>query len=48
MLNNTDEPFNNVSYLCLSKPVNNVGMAYSDHFAYFLEVPDAEQVGLGL
>uniref|UniRef100_A0A8D0CUB5 Hydroxysteroid (20-beta) dehydrogenase 2 n=1 Tax=Sander lucioperca TaxID=283035 RepID=A0A8D0CUB5_SANLU len=24
--------------------VNNVGMAYSDHFAYFLEIPDAEQV----
>uniref|UniRef100_A0A8D0CSC1 Hydroxysteroid (20-beta) dehydrogenase 2 n=1 Tax=Sander lucioperca TaxID=283035 RepID=A0A8D0CSC1_SANLU len=23
--------------------VNNVGMAYSDHFAYFLEIPDAEQ-----
>ncbi|XP_056267280.1 hydroxysteroid (20-beta) dehydrogenase 2 [Pseudoliparis swirei] len=23
--------------------VNNVGMAYSDNFAYFLEVPDAEQ-----
>uniref|UniRef100_A0A8C4IXH6 Hydroxysteroid (20-beta) dehydrogenase 2 n=1 Tax=Dicentrarchus labrax TaxID=13489 RepID=A0A8C4IXH6_DICLA len=23
--------------------VNNVGMTYSDHFAYFLEVPDAEQ-----
>uniref|UniRef100_A0A673CFC8 Hydroxysteroid (20-beta) dehydrogenase 2 n=1 Tax=Sphaeramia orbicularis TaxID=375764 RepID=A0A673CFC8_9TELE len=24
--------------------VNNVGMTYSDHFAYFLEAPDAEQV----
>ncbi|XP_037322774.2 hydroxysteroid (20-beta) dehydrogenase 2 isoform X1 [Pungitius pungitius] len=23
--------------------VNNVGMTYSDHFAYFLEIPDAEQ-----
>ncbi|XP_030010448.1 hydroxysteroid (20-beta) dehydrogenase 2 [Sphaeramia orbicularis] len=23
--------------------VNNVGMTYSDHFAYFLEAPDAEQ-----
>ncbi|XP_034746624.1 very-long-chain 3-oxoacyl-CoA reductase isoform X2 [Etheostoma cragini] len=23
--------------------VNNVGMAYSDHFAYFLEIPDVEQ-----
>nr|XP_020454497.1 very-long-chain 3-oxoacyl-CoA reductase-like [Monopterus albus] len=23
--------------------VNNVGMVYSDHFAYFLEVPDAEE-----
>ncbi|XP_038564949.1 hydroxysteroid (20-beta) dehydrogenase 2 [Micropterus salmoides] len=23
--------------------VNNVGIAYSDHFAYFLEIPDAEQ-----
>ncbi|KAM7397851.1 hypothetical protein PAMA_005941 [Pampus argenteus] len=23
--------------------VNNVGMTYSEHFAYFLEVPDAEQ-----
>ncbi|KAK2881831.1 hypothetical protein Q8A73_022341 [Channa argus] len=23
--------------------VNNVGMSYSDHFAYFLEIPDAEQ-----
>ncbi|XP_068456958.1 hydroxysteroid (20-beta) dehydrogenase 2 [Clinocottus analis] len=23
--------------------VNNVGMTYSDHFAYFLDVPDAEQ-----
>lgn len=24
--------------------VNNVGMTYSDNFAYFLEIPDAEQV----
>ncbi|XP_045895856.1 hydroxysteroid (20-beta) dehydrogenase 2 isoform X3 [Micropterus dolomieu] len=24
--------------------VNNVGIAYSDHFAYFLEIPDAEQM----
>ncbi|XP_071316763.1 hydroxysteroid (20-beta) dehydrogenase 2 [Trachinotus anak] len=23
--------------------VNNVGMTYSDHFAYFMEIPDAEQ-----
>ncbi|XP_029303727.1 hydroxysteroid (20-beta) dehydrogenase 2 isoform X2 [Cottoperca gobio] len=26
--------------------VNNVGMSYSDHFAYFLEIPDAEQFPL--
>uniref|UniRef100_A0AAQ6IQE2 Hydroxysteroid (20-beta) dehydrogenase 2 n=1 Tax=Anabas testudineus TaxID=64144 RepID=A0AAQ6IQE2_ANATE len=24
--------------------VNNVGMTYSDHFAYFLEIPDADQM----
>lgn len=24
--------------------VNNVGMSYSENFAYFLEIPDAEQV----
>ncbi|XP_063751439.1 hydroxysteroid (20-beta) dehydrogenase 2 isoform X4 [Eleginops maclovinus] len=24
--------------------VNNVGMLYSDHFAYFLEIPDSEQM----
>lgn len=26
--------------------VNNVGMMYYTHFAYFLQVPDAEQVRL--
>lgn len=34
----------NVSCLCLCNTVNNVGMTYSEHFAYFLEIPEAEQV----
>lgn len=32
--------------MSLQSTVNNVGMNYNDRFAYFLETPDAEQVGL--
>lgn len=30
--------------LCVNHIVNNVGMKYSEKFAYFLEIPNAEQV----
>lgn len=30
--------------LCVNYIVNNVGMKYSEKFAYFLEIPNAEQV----
>lgn len=36
--------FYSKSFCVVTSTVNNVGMICSDHFAYFLEIPDAEQV----